>query len=140
MGIKTNRIAVSVIIPARNSCEYLSAAIGSVLCKKLEFELIVIVDCSPCNIADAINKYEYDGSVKFLRGTSNNEVSKSQNNCVPFVECEHICFLSPDDIWRSQQPENQFHLMRISNLQHDDCHEDYMGWMEILKNAENMLQ
>ncbi|HOJ48978.1 MAG TPA: glycosyltransferase family 2 protein, partial [Bacillota bacterium] len=68
---------VSVVMPAYNASKYIGQAIESVLNQTyVNFELIVIDDCSTDNTYDIIKKYsETDSRIKVVKNKINSGVT-----------------------------------------------------------------
>lgn len=90
---------VSVLIPAYNYAQYLPEAIDSVLAQTyVDFELIVVDNCSTDNTEEIVNKYaKNDARVKFVQNQENIGMYRNYNQALLYASGEYIKFLNADD-------------------------------------------
>ncbi|MDN3583739.1 glycosyltransferase family 2 protein [Mucilaginibacter flavus] len=90
----------SIIIPAFKT-KYLFYAIKSVLDQTFEdFELIIVNDKSPENVAEIVAKFE-DKRISYYENENNlgsKSVVSSWNNCLKYAKFEYTLLFSDDDI------------------------------------------
>lgn len=104
---------VSVIMPAYNASETISASIESVLKQTYKnWELIIIDDYSIDNTFDIIKKYqENNHKIKIIRNKRNLRVAESRNRGLDVAQGDYIAFLDADDIWFDNKIEKQLNFM-----------------------------
>lgn len=100
---------VSVIMPAYNSEEYISASINSVINQTYQnWELIVIDDGSKDRTIECIrNLQKGDSRICLYKNEHNIGVSKTRNKGVKIAKGEWIAFLDSDDMWSPLKLHNQ---------------------------------
>lgn len=90
---------VSVCIPAWCGGSFLEAAVQSVLAQTwIDFELLVIDDCSPDNTPELIAPYTSDPRLKFIRNEKNLGPQGNWNRCLTEARGEYIKILPHDDL------------------------------------------
>ena len=94
-----NTPLVSVVMPAYRCGATIGAAIDSVLCQNVDLELLVIDDCSPESLEDALAPYRSDSRVRILKNERNMGAAQSRNRGVSLARGEYVAFLDSDDIW-----------------------------------------
>ena len=93
-------LLVSVIMPAYNTEEYIEKAIQSVLEQTFSnWELLVIDDGSPDNLAEIVKKYENRDSRTRLIQQVNQGVSVARNLGIEEAQGKYISFLDSDDYY-----------------------------------------
>ncbi|HAU5563090.1 TPA: glycosyltransferase [Serratia fonticola] len=93
---------VSIIMPAYNREDTITAAISSVLAQTYpHFELIVIDDGSSDSTADVVQSFD-DERVRLIAGPGRSGVSEARNIGLRAVKGELIAYLDSDNTW---QPE-----------------------------------
>ena len=99
---------VSVIMPVYNA-----ESIDSVLSQTyVDFELILVNDCSKDNSLMIMREYEQkDSRVKVFSNEQNRGVSYTRNFGVENASGEYIAFLDSDDMWTSDKLQKQFELI-----------------------------
>lgn len=97
---------VSVLMPAYNQAEYVSEAIESLLTQTYtNWELAVVDDGSPDNVAEIVKKYtDSDPRIKFYH-TENQGVSAARNFAAAHTSGELILPLDADDIFEPEYME-----------------------------------
>jgi amino acid adenylation domain-containing protein len=92
----TTKSSVSIVIPAYNSCEFLSAAIESVLAQTYpasEIEIVVVDDGSTDNTKAVCDRYP---TVKYIYQT-NQGLPGARNKGIEVSHCSLLIFLDSDD-------------------------------------------
>ena len=93
-----NTLLISIIIPVYNRAHLVPAAIQSVLNQtEINWELIIVDDCSTDNIKGVISEYK-DERIKFFRLPLNKGNAGARNEGVRNAKGEYIFFLDSDDI------------------------------------------
>lgn len=90
---------VSVLIPAYNYAQYLPEAIDSVLAQTyVDFELIVVDNCSTDNTEEIVNNYaKNDARIKFVQNQENIGMYRNYNQALLYASGKYIKFLNADD-------------------------------------------
>lgn len=102
---------VSVIIPVYDRYEELRRAIESVMAQTVqEWEIIVVDDCSPGDIAGVVDSFA-DERVRLFRNDENRGVSYSRNRGVEEARYPLIALLDSDDEWLPNKLEIQLNLL-----------------------------
>lgn len=104
---------VSVVMPVYNAERFLRYSIDSVLSQTyVDFELILVNDCSKDNSLMIMREYEQkDSRVKVFSNEQNRGVSYTRNFGVENASGEYIAFLDSDDMWTSDKLQKQFELI-----------------------------
>lgn len=110
-----NKTLVSVIIPAYNCAATLRDAIDSALSQSVPVEVIVVDDCSPENLAEALAVYQNDARVRVVKNSENLGAAQSRNRGVLLAKGEFVAFLDADDIWVAEKLSKQLSLIRQTN-------------------------
>ena len=105
-------VQVSVIIPAYNARQYLSATLGS-LCRQTmsDFEVIVVDDGSTDGTSQIAQKFSDDRISVFVR--ENCGQSAASNFGCSVAKGRYIKFLDADDLLNPQHLENQLHSLEM---------------------------
>lgn len=107
-----NTCQISVIMPVYNMQEYISAAIESILAQSfVNFEFIIINDCSTDRSKDIILSYLSDSRIKLLQTTKRNGNYPARNLGVNQAVGKYICVMDADDIARHDRLKIQFQYM-----------------------------
>ena len=108
---------ISVIMPAYNCEKYIAEAIQSVLNQTyIDFELIIIDDCSKDNTLDIIKDFKSkDSRIKVYESSENSGVSKTRNRGIFESSGEWVAFLDSDDIWDNKKLEKQIKYAKKIN-------------------------
>lgn len=101
---------VSVIIPAYNCASTIGTAIDSALQQEVPVEVIVVDDCSPEDLTEALAPYRE--TVRVLRNEENMGAAESRNRGVAAAAGEYIAFLDSDDIWQPGKLQKQLALLK----------------------------
>ncbi|WP_323115967.1 glycosyltransferase family 2 protein [Klebsiella variicola] len=98
---------VSVIMPAYNAEDTISASINSVLEQThIDIELIIINDCSTDSTEAEIKKY-IDPRIIYIENKKNIGVSLTRNRGIEIATGNCIAFLDSDDLWEKDKIEKQ---------------------------------
>lgn len=93
-----NKIDLSIIIPTFNRFHFLSTALNSILVqKKVNFEVIIIDDCSTDNTFKFLKYRYHDHRIKIFKNKNNLGAQKSRNIGISKSRGEFITFLDSDD-------------------------------------------
>jgi glycosyltransferase involved in cell wall biosynthesis len=110
---KTRKVpAVAVVIPVYCSSEqheiYLTEALESVARQTFrDFEVIVVDDASPRNIAPILARVHGLPGLQVIRGDSNIGHARSRNAGLQATEAEFVAFLDHDDLWAPEKLARQ---------------------------------
>lgn len=102
---------ISVIMPAYRCAGVIGGAIESVLSQGVNLELLVIDDCGPEDLTQALAPWESDERVRILRNSENLGAAASRNRGVEAARGEYVAFLDADDIWLPGKLEKQMRLL-----------------------------
>jgi len=123
---------VSIIMPSYNTAEYIAESIQSVLSQSyLDWELIVVDDCSTDNTDEVIKPYLADERIKYIKNATNSGAAVSRNRALCEARGKWIAFLDSDDIWMPDKLEKQ-----VSYMEENDYHFSYTNYSEI--NADGI--
>ena len=98
---------VSVIMPAYRCAATIRGAIQSVMDQDVPLELIVIDDCSPESLDEALQPYREDPRVTVVRNEQNMGAAESRNRGVAMARGRYVAFLDADDIWKPGKLQKQ---------------------------------
>jgi glycosyltransferase involved in cell wall biosynthesis len=110
---------VSVIMPSYNAEKLIGRTIESVLDQSyLNWELLVIDDCSKDNTRDVVSKLaQSDSRIKLISLDKNHGAPAAPRNIgVREAKGEWIAFLDADDLWHPKKLEVQLKLMTELNV------------------------
>ena len=108
---------VSVLIPAYNASKTIERAINSVLNQTyLNYEILVIDDCSTDDTADIIKKF-FLKKIKFIQNKKNIGEANSRNTLIKNAKGEFLAWLDSDDEWIEKKLEIQIDYMLMNNLE-----------------------
>ena len=111
-----NKPLVSVIMPAYRCAATVGAAIDSVLCQDVDLELLVIDDCSPESLEEALAPYSANPRVRLLKNEQNMGAAHTRNRGVSLAKGEYVAFLDSDDIWLPGKLQKQLKLMEETGM------------------------
>lgn len=110
-GNESNTPLVSVNIPAYNTAEYIAEAIQSVLNQTyLNWELIIINDCSTDSTATEISKFN-DPRIKVFHNEQNEGIVYSRNRALHYSTGKYIAVLDSDDYFLPDKLQIQVDFM-----------------------------
>lgn len=110
-----NKIDVSVIMPAYNAAAYIAEAVDSVFLQQVNWELIIIDDCSTDDTKSVLEEYLQDPRVIYWKNDTNLGVAASRNLGIQKAAGAYIAFLDADDRWTAGKLESQLRLMQEKN-------------------------
>lgn len=103
---------VSIIMPAYNSAQYIDESIQSVLNQTyLNWELIIVDDCSSDDTDIVIQKYLVDKRIIYLKNKQNSGAAISRNKALIKAKGKWIAFLDSDDVWLPSKLKEQIDFM-----------------------------
>ena len=106
---------ISVIIPAYNAEKYIANAVWSALeqedIAEGEIEVIVINDCSPDDIDTAMQPFENDPAVRYIKNDRNLGVAETRNRGIRMARGRYTAFLDADDWWEPDKLSAQIRLL-----------------------------
>lgn len=118
---------VSIIMPSFNTGKYIEQAICSVLTQSyINWELIVVDDCSSDNTDEILETFLFDKRIKYLKNIVNSGAAVSRNRAIREAKGRWIAFLDSDDLWLPDKLEKQVRFMK-----ENDIHFSYTNYSEI---------
>lgn len=109
--------AVSVIMPVYNGEKFIKRAIESVLIQQVDFELIIIDDCSTDRTPEIIEAMAGNRSdIIVLRNECNMGAAKTRNRGIYAARGKYVAFLDADDWWEKDKLARQLALLKKSGL------------------------
>lgn len=106
-----NEPLVSVVMPAYRCAATIRTAIESVMEQDVPLELIVIDDCSPESLEEALTPYREDPRVTIVRNEQNMGAAESRNRGVAMAQGRYVAFLDADDIWMPGKLKKQMETL-----------------------------
>lgn len=102
MGLMSEFVKLSIIIPAYNVEEYIGACIDSILSQSYEnYEVIVIDDGSSDRTVEIVREYsKKDTRVKLLQ-QKNSGPSRARNTGIECASGDYILFMDSDDMYKT---------------------------------------
>lgn len=108
---------VSIITPIYNSEVYLIDCINTVRNQNfLDYEHIIINDCSTDGTKQILNKYLSDKNIIFIDLKENIGPARARNIGIKAAKGEYISFLDVDDLWSNDKLSSQYQFMSNNNL------------------------
>ncbi len=106
---------ISVVMPVYNANRFLSDAIESVLNQSyVDFEFIIIDDCSSDNSYEIMKKYaQSDDRVKIFKNEQNRGVSYTRNFGVSKATGDYVALIDSDDMWECDKLQKQMSVMQM---------------------------
>ena len=102
---------VSIIIPAYNAAEYISATIGSIKEQTYDnWELIIVENGSTDSTRDVLRQID-DKRIIVSLNDENLGAARSRNIGIDMASGRFIAFIDADDIWKSDKLEKQVAYM-----------------------------
>ena len=100
-------------MPSYNTAQYISQSIQSVLAQTyLNWELIIVDDCSTDNTENVVSVFLNDNRIKFLKNERNSGAAVSRNRALREARGKWIAFLDSDDLWEPEKLEKQIAFMK----------------------------
>ncbi len=116
-------IAVSIIIPVRNSEKYLSSCLFSAVSQDflLPYEVIIINNGSTDNSREIIDKYAK--KYKFVRQiiTDGLSVGFARKRGIEEAKGQYICFLDSDDMYKLSFVKKMYETITTNNVDIVNC-------------------
>lgn len=123
---------VSIIMPSFNTSNYISESIQSVLSQVyMNWELIIVDDCSTDNTDEIVNSYTSDQRIKYIKKNKNSGAAESRNIALREAKGKWIAFLDSDDLWKPDKLLKQIAFMKKYNY-----HFSYTNYSEIYSNGK----
>lgn len=98
-------------MPVHNGATYLESAIDSILAQTfIEFEFLIIDDCSTDDTADIVNSYE-DKRIRFVRSESRLKLAGALNLGMAAAHGEFIARMDSDDVSEPERLRLQFEFL-----------------------------
>ena len=91
---------ISFIIPVYNNAKTIERAINSILNQEnnnLDYEIIVVNDCSTDNLDEIMEKYENNNKIQYLKKENNTGLSDTRNYGMKYSKGDYIIFVDSDD-------------------------------------------
>ncbi|HEY9185076.1 MAG TPA: glycosyltransferase family 2 protein [Salegentibacter sp.] len=109
---------VSVVMPAYNSEEFITAAIQSVKEQTYSnWELLVIDDASEDKTSAIVKELtREDHRIKLLRNEENQGAGISRNKGISQAKGAYIAFLDADDLWKPHKLQTQLEFMQKNEV------------------------
>lgn len=125
---------VSIIMPSYNTGRFISETIQSVLAQSyIDWELIIVDDCSTDNTDDVVSKYLVDNRIRYIKNDINSGAALSRNRALREAKGRWIAFLDSDDLWEPKKLEKQ-----ISFMQKHGYAFSYTRYTQIDENGESL--
>lgn len=112
-----NRL-VSIITPSYNSSKFIEECVNSVISQTyLEWEMIIVDDCSTDNSRNLITKFaKEDDRIKPIFLEENVGAAEARNIAIKKSQGKYIAFLDSDDLWKNNKLEKQLSFMNERNI------------------------
>lgn len=112
-----NRL-VSIITPSYNSSKFIEECINSVISQTyLNWEMIIVDDCSIDNSRDLITKFAKENDrIKPIFLEENVGAAEARNVAIKKSKGQYIAFLDSDDLWKNHKLEKQISFMNEKNI------------------------
>lgn len=112
-----NRL-VSIITPSYNSSKFIEECINSVIFQTyLDWEMIIIDDCSIDNSRDLIIKFaKGNDRIKPIFLDENVGAAEARNVAIKKSKGKYIAFLDSDDFWKNNKLEKQLDFMSKNDI------------------------
>ncbi len=115
---------VSIIIPVYNAEKFIEETIQTVLDQTyLNWELILVNDCSTDKSVKKIKKFLDDPRIKLINNKINSKAAVSRNNGIKAANGRYICFIDADDKWNKYKISKQVRFMK-----HNKCSFSFTGY------------
>lgn len=102
---------VSVVMPAYRCAGTIGQAIDSVFRQGVPLELIVVNDCSPDELDEAMRPYLEDSRVHYIQNEHNSGAAASRNRGVSLAKGRYVAFLDADDRWDDDKLKKQLEVL-----------------------------
>lgn len=113
-----NEELISIITPVYNSERFIEHTIKSVQSQTyINWELILVDDCSKDNSYEIINKFRNnDSRIKYIKLEQNSGAAIARNVALENANGRYIAFLDSDDIWKEDKLEKQIKFMQDRDI------------------------
>jgi len=109
---------VSIITPSYNTAKFINETIESVQKQTyLNWEMIIVDDCSLDNTDAVVERYLDDKRIKYLKNKKNCGAAICRNKALREAKGRWVAFLDSDDIWLPSKLEKQIRFMEANNYQ-----------------------
>jgi len=110
--------ALTVVTPSYNVSTFIIKTINSVISQEnVDWELIIVDDCSTDNSVEIINSFvEQDSRIKLIQLSENSGAAVARNTAIEAAQGRYIAFLDSDDIWLSNKLEQQINYMQSNEI------------------------
>lgn len=103
---------VSVVVPVYNAEKYLERTIKSVINQTIvEWELLLIDDCSTDGSRDIMRRYESD-KIRCFYCEKNQGPANARNIGLTHAKGRYLAFVDSDDLWEPEKLERQLAFMK----------------------------
>ena len=104
---------VSIITPNFNSEKYIASTIDSIIKQSyINWELIIVDDCSTDNSLEVINQFLVkDTRIKLIKLPNNSGAAVARNKGIEIAKGEYISFLDSDDTWLKNKLNSQIEFI-----------------------------
>ena len=103
----------SIIIPTYNRGSFIVKTLDSVFNQSFtDYEVIVVDNCSTDNTQEILQKYIYDGSIKYIRHEENLERAVSRNTGLSYASGMYVTFLDSDDLYHPNFLEEAYKFLQ----------------------------
>ena len=100
-------------MPSYNTAQFIGQSIQSVLTQTyLNWELIIVDDCSTDNTEKVVSAFLNDNRIIFLKNERNSGAAVSRNRALKEAKGKWIAFLDSDDLWEPEKLEKQIAFMK----------------------------
>jgi len=107
---------ISIVMPAFNSEETISASIESVLSQTFKnWELIIVDDASEDGTAKLVLREYDDKRIKLIQNSANMGPAGARNVALECATGDFVAFLDADDLWTPEKLKLQLSFMQNNN-------------------------
>ena len=107
---------ISIVMPAFNSEETISASIQSVLSQTFKnWELIIVDDASEDGTAKLVFREYDDKRIKLIQNSANMGPAGARNVALECATGDFVAFLDADDLWTPEKLKLQLSFMQNNN-------------------------
>lgn len=122
---------VSIITPSYNSASFILKTIDSVVKQTyLNWEMIIVDDCSTDNTVEVVNNYIEENDEKRIKvfvNEKNSGAAYSRNRAIREAKGHWIAFIDSDDLWDSFKLEEQIMFMKNNNYHFSNTYYRQVG-------------
>ena len=95
-------VKISYIIPVYNGKKSIRGTLNSIYAiglDEIDFEIIIVDDCSTDNTMSVLNEYaELHSNIRILQQPTNQKQGMARNRAIPLASGEYITFVDADDL------------------------------------------